>query len=290
MDALSLDPTLLGHPLTRTFILPLVVALLAGGLLLAIGARRVAVLGIVLGFLAAYVAIRGVPAFPPGSAEHRLVYLVLGGGVLGALFDGLRPGRAVQWWLIGCAALVGVGWIAWPRVVGASAPVVIMAAGAVAWSMVILGRLEAAGERGTVAPVMLLVAALGMAPLALDGASAAFAQLAGALAAAAGGFMLWNWPTPRMPFGRAGVLGGENALVLLGVSLAFHTSASVPALVMLGGVFFADAVAERVPVGRGLVQRLLAPVVLALVALVPAVAAFGLARLLASVGRPGDYY
>lgn len=129
------------------------------------------------------------------------------------------------------------------------------------------------------AGAMLFGAALGLGGVALVSASLALGQLAFALATAVGGFMLWNWPKARDEFGLVGVFGAGGAwLILLGLVLLL-TDAPPMALALLGLVFFADALSERLPPRGGSLGRVLRPVYLVVIAVIPIVLALFISTL-----------
>lgn len=130
---------------------------------------------------------------------------------------------------------------------------------------------------------MLLFAAIGVSIVALLGASASIAQLAGTLAAAIGGFLLWNWPWARYPLGAAGVLGGGGVLLSLVLTLGlFSEDVSRPALGLLILIFLAPPLAARLPLGR---YAVFGPIVLGIVAAIPVV----LSALIAFAAGGGEF-
>lgn len=264
---------------------------LALGIILTAGVRfangshhgpQVAPAGVGLAFLATYFLILGVPPIPPVQASQKLAYAVAGGLVVGFLLDLGKLPAAFRWILfpIGTAAvLYWIGWrkldaIVWPEGKW-------LALGAVAlWVATLIGlwRLEAGREARLNPAVKLLVASLGMAAVAMVGQSSALAQLAFALAAAIGGYMLWNWPAYRWPYGGALLMGAGSALAGIGMILVLYSRTSVIALALLLLVFFADLAARRINLGSGGFAKAFEPIVLAGLCLVPALAAVAVAH------------
>src|SRR5262249_13846669 len=97
----------------------------------------------------------------------------------------------------------------------------------------------------------LLIAALGAGAIATFDDLHAYARLCFALATAFGGFMLWNWPIERYPFGAALLLGGAGAIVAIIYALVLYTTANPYALALLLLCFFADIVSKRVKLPSG---------------------------------------
>jgi hypothetical protein len=118
---------------------------------------------------------------------------------------------------------------------------------------------------------MTFTGALGVAAVCLLGGSAATAHLAFALAAATVGFMLWNWPVTRYPFGFSALFAGAGSLPLLAGHALLYARASAPALALILLVFLADAPARWVGGGRRV--RGLNLVYLTLLCLLPMAAA-----------------
>jgi len=274
---------------------PLACALVVAGLLrLAGGPRRGAMLAsasIGIGFLVAYVVISGVPRFPPVASSQKLAYVAAGGLLLGVVLAFVRLPRPAHWAAVIAGVAASVSWLAAPRLGSPDAAFLVTMATVVGGCAVATLRLAAARERDVDAPVMLLVACLALAPVAFFGAAASVAQLAGALAAATGGYLLWNWPVVRFPFGAIGTYGAGAALTAMVSVLALYTTrTSLLALALVLPVFFADSVARRVPLPGGTTERFLRPMVVAGIALVPLAAAVGVGYYVYSTARSGGYY
>ncbi|MDQ2104227.1 hypothetical protein QSG27_16110, partial [Azospirillum sp. C340-1] len=131
-------------------------------------------------------------------------------------------------------------------------------------------------------------AAVAVGGVALVGASASVAQLAFALAAATGGLLLWNWPVERHAWGNAGQ-AALGILVLLAATLTFFSSARAEALLLVLPAFFADRLRDRLPLPRTAAGRAMGTVALTVLALVPAIAAVGVAFLLSAGSDVSGY-
>ncbi len=272
----------LADPMVQSSALPLAVAFVACGLIRLIGGPGrgdvLAGIGIAIGFLAAYVSIIGWPPLVPRSSGQKLFFLTAAGAVVGFTLDLSLYRRGTLWAVLMLFPAAGIAWLAWPRLQAfAVTPENIRLAVLLVGGWLTLHRLDRLGPAGTDPAVMLLFAALGVGGVAIIGSSASIAQMAFALAAAAGGFVLWNWPWQRYLFSGAAVFGGGGALVFLATQMTFFTGAPVEALALLLPVFFADAIAARVPKGSGLWAEAVGPVILGVLCMVVVAAAVGLA-------------
>ena len=270
------------QPLVPGALLPLLLAVVATGVIRLIGGWRRGVLltaaAIGLAWLATHAAILGLPVLPPRTATEKLFVLGATGLSFGILLDLMLGGRSVP--LAAGAALIATGlwWIGQGRLSASGTALDWLRYGLLtAAGILVLLRLERRSRDGIVAPVLLLVATLAVGALALLGAAAATGQLAFALAAALGGFLLWNWPVSRYPFRQAGLLGALLPLIFIAGQLTFYSDVPPAALALLLALFFADLPTSRLMTGHDAVARAARPVVLALIALVPAAAALAVA-------------
>lgn len=274
-----MDASILDSPLTQSATLPLAVSLVACGLVRLIGGPSrgplVASVAVSIGFLAAYLTISGVPPFPPRASSQKLAYLTLAGAGLGLVLDSLRLDRGPSRGTMLVALGLGVGWLAWPKLRSFEPAIVLTVSAVWIGTATVLVRLYAVRARGSDGAMLLLVAALGLAAVSFLGRSASYAQLAAALAAATGGFMLWNWPVARFPFAAAGVLGAGGAFGAMATNVLLYTKASPIALALLLSAFFVDVLADRVPLPPGRFGQSLRPIVLAALASIPLAASIG---------------
>ncbi|HYD69701.1 hypothetical protein [Azospirillum sp.] len=273
---------LLNDPFVQSSALPLALGFaLVGVLRVAGGAavgRRIAVAGIAAAFLAVFALVIGVPALPPPSSMGKLFWSAAVGLALGLATDtvGLR-GRAasalVAVWLSGSLA-----WIAAPAIASAAdvaTALILLAVGA--W--VAFGRLPSRAEGPAAPAAVLLALALAVGGTALIGSSASIAQAALALAAATGGFLLWNWPVERHAWG----VSGQAALgivVLLAAVLAFFTQAQAALLLIALPAVLADHLRRRLPLPETGFGRAAGTAAMTVIAILPALAAIGAAYLL----------
>lgn len=273
--------------LIDTAFIPGVVSIFAAGLLWFIGGAdrgyAVAAGAIGIGFITGYLVILGPPPAPPNASIQKLFYVVAVGVILGVLLDLMRPQPGVTRALGALAPLVIIGWFVWRRLFaidwGHDWTLLIKVVGFAIVAGAILASLYRERGAAVESGVMILVAATGLAGLAVFGASAVVAQLSGTIAAGAVGLLLWNWPFSRHGFGAAGILGAGGALMGLAAILLFFSEANPLALVMLAFVFLAAPMSGRLVPGGGGFARAIRPFVLAAIATIPALAALGVALL-----------
>ena len=264
---------LLDNPLIQSAALPLLGVLLLAPVLRRFAGPRAASGAIVLGLCAGYVAIQGWPPWLPRTSTQKLPSLLLAALVVGWALDSSGIAPRLRRPAIVALVVLGTAWLGWPLLRTLHAPdLALVAAVSVCGSAALL-HLDRARRDGLDAPVMLLAAALGASAIALYATSALIAQLCGALAAALGGFLLWNWPRSRDRFAGGGVCGAGAGLIFLLAILAFYTRASRLALLLACAALAADALISRMEfsplrsrVGRpfGVAAAALIPVALAL--------------------------
>ncbi|AWK89786.1 hypothetical protein DEW08_25505 (plasmid) [Azospirillum thermophilum] len=282
-------PDLLHDPFVQSSILPLLVGLLAVGLLHGL-ARPLAAAGVAATFLIVFVLVVGLPALPPPSSMGKLFWASAAGLLIGVAADlagvtGRTAGIGLAAWL--AAALL---WIALPALDSIPALVTLLlliAAGG--WIALAPAAPRGEGERGsaTGGAAVLLALALAVGGTALIGSSASIAQMALALAAAAGGFLLWNWPVERHGWGAAGRAASGIAVLLAGV-LALFTQTQAAVLLLVLPALFADRLRRRLPLPETGAGRAAATAIVTAAAVLPALAAIGAAYAL-SGGEASPY-
>ncbi len=278
----------LDQPLVQSVFVPLVAAFaVAGAGRLSRGLARTILCGaaIALGFLAAYTAIFGPPAILPRSAGQKVAGLAVLAIVAGALVDAIRLGPATRRALLLVAAATGLLWLLSPLLRAPDAINLLRAAGALVLGLLIVWRASEIAPDPQAAGPILVVAGVGLAGVALLGASVSLAQLAAALGAAAGGFMLWNWPVRRDSFEAAALLGGYGILAALITQGMAYTRMNPAALAVLACVIFAERIAKRA-FPRASPQSASFALAVAAAALVPAAAAIALAYIFAGTRSP----
>lgn len=281
---------LFADPLIRLVVAPLLFsAALAGLIRLAgrVGAgRRAAGASVAIAFVWLCALLLGLPEFPPTADGASIVYTVAAGLLIGAAFDltdgqpamvdiaawavGIALPIVASWWLAGAPPLVDTG----------TAPLTSATLTAVAWLIAEL-RLRRLAEDSRIGTVMLAMAALGLGVVAWVAGAEIERGLGIGLASAFAGFLVWNWPRARFAFGYALMFGGGAALFATAQRLAAGPGTLAPALILLMFVFFADSVSWRLRRGSDTAWRLLYPLVIAGLALLPVL----LAAAAALIGR-----
>jgi hypothetical protein len=270
---------ILDQPMIRAIWPALLVALIAGAVLLRLAGARAAGVAVGLGFLISAVLIVGFPGWPPNSAQERLLFATAGLTLVGFVLDLLRMQGALLRTLIGLLITVALVWVTFPvfRAMDWLDIGLVLVLAIVAASLV--PTLEAGPEQAGDSAAVLAVLAGGVAALTLLGGSASGAELAGGLAAAFAGWGLLTWPAARAAVGGAVLMGGGGAIFLLAAATILFGSGDGWAFLVLPFVFVAPRFARALPLPRGAAGRVVGPVATALVALMPVLAGFGIASL-----------
>lgn len=272
----------LNHPLLQSVVIPVLLAVvLAGGIRWGLGTgtgQRHCDSAVGIALLAAMLLVLGEPVWPPRTGLHKLPFILLASLIAGAALDAMgSPRRATL--ATGAVAIALVSpWLAWPQLAGADPgklwpviPAAILGLGA-------LAALAGAPAAGAHRPAMLVVCALALAGASLNAGSLVLFQLALALAAAVGGYALWTWPKPRLPFTAAAVLAAGVGCYALTLSTLLLTGIRAWALLPLVLVFAGSRIALRLPVPAAFSHPMVEPLYIVAAGLVPAIAAILLAH------------
>jgi hypothetical protein len=272
----------LGHPLITSVMLPLTLAIVLTGTLraVAVGERsqRIAASAIGLALIIAHGLTFGAPTWPAQSGPEKLallfVLLLLGGIVL----DIMLAGRIVTAAAACLAVLALTLWLAWPQLMRSEPGLLLQLTLVALLGLACLAMLGKTPANGTNRPAMLVVTALTLAGASFNAGSLLLMQVALALAAAIGGFALWNWPNARLPFHATGVAVSGIGCLALALLLVLLTEIRPWALLPLPLVFAAGSVVRRLPMPRRLSRRALEPVFITLIGLLPMLATIMLAQ------------
>lgn len=271
----------LDHPVIASVLLPLLLATALTGVLRVNSGergRRVAAGAVGLAMIVAHWLAFGAPTWPVHSGTEKLALLFLLLLVGGVVLDMILAGHVLTATATGLAVLAVTLWLAWPQLLRGESGLIPLLTLAVLLGLSCLWTLAKTPANGTNRPVVLIVAALGLAGASFNAGSLMLMQVALALAAALGGFVLWNWPAARLPFHAAGIAVGGLGCLALALLLLLLTDIRPWALLALPLIFAAAPVSRRLPVPRQLSRAAVEPVYIVLIGLLPMVAAVLLAQ------------
>jgi hypothetical protein len=280
---------LLINPAFQSSAVPFVAALLAAALLGFGGAKQFTGLAVLAGFLAASLLIFGLPVLPPVASGHKIPYVAVLGAAVGLILDLTNPDLRKRLAAGLSAVIVAVAWLGWRKLFAAPSPDHLWMLLVVAGAVLALWCGERNSERfdPLEALAVLLVAALGLAGVAVIGASASTSQNAGALAAALGGLMVLNWPARRFGLGATARLTALVTLAALAAQLALFSRAPAWSLLLLLPAFLAPRLAHRLIPHTHPHAALLRPVLTGVITAVPAALATAAAWLAAPASSGG---
>jgi len=239
---------------------------------------------VTVGFLIGFVLIFGAPMAWPASATQKLFFIAIIGGIFGLSLDLSREARHITLFVSALMPVLPLLWLGWPRLIQPDwGDIVTLAVIALAGGGV-LTELYSRHAQPAESAVKLLIGAMTLALIALISSSASYAQLCGVLIAATAGFLFWLWPLARCRFAASAVFGPGLLFISLVGAVAVFTTASRPALGLLLPIFYADRALGRFDTGIRKLNQALKPMLLAVIALIPAIAAVGPAHLLGSGG------
>ena len=192
------------------------------------------------GFLIAYLALLGLPPWPPVMAREKIAFVAVCGVLLGLLLLLLpRWADALQALMLAWPVAIVV-WLALPAPVELAT--VVAGALLALLGAAMIGPLAGARQRNPRRVLMLLSALLGLAGIALFGQALSLAGLALALAASLAGVLVAG---RSVALANAALIGPSGSALALAGTLVLYGAASRPALLLLALVFAADRLARR---------------------------------------------
>ncbi len=280
---------LVAHPAIQSGVVPLAIAISITGLLRLRGNRleskRGAGLAVGVAFVASALLLTGVPSKAPLSSVQKLTVLAAVGVSLGFALELLKNNAVLR-----CATATGLFlaaslWLAWPQLQRNALdwPAAVVALSCVA----ILYGLALPEQRRADGIVPLLLAAAGVAGVAVASGSLVIAQLATAVAIASGGFVLWNWPHARDTLGASILFGAWLPVLALALMTVLLTPAPAWSLAPLVAVFGLVPLARRLWLPRGRWREAFPPVYALVLGSIPVTLAIALALL---AETPDDAY
>ena len=250
---------------------------------------RLAILGAVIGFLAAYFLLEGI-TWPAVAAKQKIFWLALVALILGLAME-LRGGGRLGALVIAHLFPIGaLAWLAWGLIGrGLDQELLIKLAALYLGSVFVIWMMVTARlprDRDTSigcgrinSPAMLLVAAFATGLIALYGAEIGLAQLLIAIGAVLGAVLLLSYLSyviagDAFKFGPVGVIGVAGAwLSCIYVLVLFGDSPDLIALAIVLLIFALNMIARRVRFGSGLEARVVEPILYGAIVTIPAVAA-----------------
>lgn len=208
---------LLANPAVQAAGVPFIAALVVGLLLRPVGWYW-AGLAVIAGFYASVSLITGFE-FTPLTSTRKLVLIGMCAAAVGLALDYLAAKPRQLYPLLAVLGGGTVLWVIWPPLMRMEGAALWMyGAGSIAYVVWILLALEGLRNRALRADAALMSLALGTGIAALMGASALLGQLASALAAATGAFLLLSIFKKTLPVGLLMLLPAALLSGLIGIS------------------------------------------------------------------------
>ncbi len=232
---------LLANPAVQAAIVPFIAALVVGLLLKPVGWYW-AGLAVIAGFYASVSLITGFE-FTPLTSTRKLVLIGICAAIAGLVLDYFAPKPRQLYPLLAVLGGSAVLWVIWPPLMRMNGVVLWMyGAGSVAYVIWTLLSLESLRNRALRADVAVTTLGLGTGIAALMGASALLGQLASALAAATGAFLLLSIFKKTLPVGLLMLLPAALLSGLIGVNamtyakLPWHSLLALAAIPLLARI------------------------------------------------------
>jgi hypothetical protein len=209
--------------------------------------NRMASASVGIAFLVGYTLLFTWPVFPPTSAGQKLPYIVLAGLAIGLIIDLLKTPTIFKYLAIIFWPAVIIAWLGWRQLTNLSVETGLTLGLLLIAAIFMFDRLANSGARKSNASVVLLTASLGASFLTFIGASGSLSQIYAILAAAAGGFLLCNWPTSKFTFGTSALMAGGGAFLSLATSVILFSETHLISFAILLLVFLAPLGARKLP-------------------------------------------
>ncbi|HVJ52475.1 MAG TPA: hypothetical protein VM689_08445 [Aliidongia sp.] len=207
--------------------------------------RRLSEAAVPLGFLAGFAALAGGLPFIGNVAHHRvgeLVLLLLAQALLLSLW---APGPRLLQGLALIESIAAIFWqLGWGGLPDEDWLIGLAAAGL---SVLVVRRLVVLGKSGAAAPLVLALAALGLAGLALWMRAGIAGDLPLALAASLAGWLAWARPWAKGEAGAGLVLAGGLIFAAIAFAIARSALHAPWAVLLLLPAFWPEFLTERLP-------------------------------------------
>ena len=267
----------LSAPGVAAWLWPLATSLVVtGAIRLAAGRERgprLAGIGAGAVILVSIFILGGPPGLAAATFTQQIVVLTLAGLAVGAFLDVEAIGGWPRRVTLIVLPIAGLMWVTAQASASATFPdrnVVVALFGAAALAT---GRINRVKGSAMTAPILVALAALGLAWLSWIAATFAMVQINLAIAGAIGGYLLWNWPVFRFAPGAALTLASSAPLLAMAGGLTLIAGIDRLALAVLGLVFFSDWIAGLIPLGGGRIAHALRPLLVIAAGLLIAAAA-----------------
>jgi hypothetical protein len=260
-----------------TYLVPFALSLgLAGAIRVFAGPERgarAAGFAVIISFVAAWLFFLDVDPLGRGDFA-RIGHIAFGAALAGVLLDVFAARRI---WFYTALGVLTLG-SAWASLNGGLRPhgahdalFLATVVGTAAVASLVLLRFDSARERGSVTPVLLTVAAVGLGVMAWIVGDLDLARTGGMLAAAIVGFIVLQALVP-LSIGATVTLGAGSAVLAMVWVLANHADARL-GLLLAPLILFAEGTAGRIPLPKARISVFLAPFVLASIAALPLILA-----------------
>lgn len=213
----------------KTLVIPALGSFLTIALLrLSLGAWRgsvLASLGIGIGFLFSYYFTMGLPLWPVSSVHGMLPLVVIGGMVIGVFLDLNVVKNSTNTMLHLITALGLVFWVAsmWHGG-GINQSELVLYGVLILSGFWALQRMDEQRDEGLAPAISILSASVGLTIIATIYGTRTSLFSSG-LGAAIFGYMLWNWPRCRFPWGSSATLVSGGVYLVLASELAIKNPA-----------------------------------------------------------------
>ncbi len=204
------------------------------------------------GFAWVAALVLGTPNFPPAFNSSAILSATVALLIIGILLDLFLTAETKFGRLIETGAIIvsTIGAVAWMQsgIDIWSIPILI------GWGLIIF-NLQRIGTRtspskgygSSWASLFLLLGSVGLGCIAWLSDIVVDRDLAFGLAACLLGFYVWNWPRPRLFFGRSILLAGGGAMLMIALRLLEQAPPLAPAIILLGFIFFIDSALSNLP-------------------------------------------
>lgn len=239
---------ILAHPIGQSLALPFTVSIFCSFLIrfLLNGERgqRLAVLAVAAGILASYLAMLGIPSFPPRFSTQKFFYIVVLLAVASVTF---RPTQELWeksvFFLIGPVVVI---WLSEPTLSWQSAELFVPPILLIVLWLKTFGQFDKLENQGLHGIVILIFAIIGVAVAAAFGGAVSIAQLALSILASVIGFCSLAWNKHKFIFNRISTLTAVAPLLALISQLVLFRGASVLAMLPLLALLFSSQVAALI--------------------------------------------